>query len=97
METSHYKRTWDMMLEFSPLVGHGQAGITELTCSLTGRLESEVCSVGIPFLWFSGETDLLQLTVLVNQIRYVQCAGFVFKPCYYEGMNKMETVMPTEH
>lgn len=37
METSHYKRTWDMMLEFSPLVGHGQAGITELTCSLTGR------------------------------------------------------------
>ena len=53
--------------------------------------------MGIPFLWFSGETDLLELTVLVNQIRYVQCAGFVFKPCYYEGMNKMETVMPTEH
>ena len=41
-------------------------------------------------------TDLPELTVLVNQIRYVQCTSFVFKLCYYEGMNKMETVMPTE-
>ena len=43
METSHYKRTWDMMLEFLQSPGGSWASLSS-PAAWPGGLESEVCS-----------------------------------------------------